>query len=134
MLTAKTSEIVDTFAVIQKIGDLPALKLSWRIGKIARRLQPIYEQFRTDELALYKTYGKEKVAGGGNWEVLPGNFTEFDGERKILLDKKVEVDIEPIPLGLFDFAPDPKYPDAKYQVPPLMFSVMGWIIEETVSN
>ena len=115
---------------IATLGTLP-FKLSWRIQKIARKINSAVEDYSKDEFAAIKEYGKEKEPiGCGEWEPLPENKTALGEALKDMQSKEVEIDFDPIHLTMLDFAPDPKFPEDKFRIPPFVLLNLDWMFTD----
>lgn len=125
----KLKQVVQSQNAIQVLsGEKLPLKLGWRIQKNVRRLTPKLEEYNLDNVGLFKIYGVEdEPKGCGKYKLLPENATAYEEEMKPVLEHEIELDIEPILLSLFDFAPDPKYPADKYRPQPGVLLDLDWM-------
>lgn len=122
----KITDLVDAYTAIGKLGEVP-YKLAWRLSRITKKIEPEVQRYQNDMNALLLQYGKKVNEG----YVIPPDNREI--YQKCVEDRNqetCEVEVMPIPLSLFDFAPDPKYPNEKYKVPPIFFHLADWIVQE----
>lgn len=126
----KVKQIVQSQNAIQVLnGEKLPLKLAWRFQRNIRKITTELEDFNKVNFELVKKYGKENEPNGsGTWELLKENVTAYDEEIRPILDDEVEIDVQPIPLSLFDFAPDPKLPNDKYRPQPGVLLDLDWML------
>jgi hypothetical protein len=129
-MKVKLSTIIESQLAMQVLcSEKLPLKLGWRIRKNIRKIQPEFDRYAAENLILYQKFGAEKEPKGcGKWELLPENNTAYSDENKDILKDEIEVNVQPIPLSLFDFAPDPKYPQDKYRIPPSILIDLDWML------
>lgn len=129
-MKVKMKQIVQSQNAIQVLnGEKLPLKLAWRIQKNVRRITAELEDYNKINLELFKKYGEEKEPkGSGQWKLLPEKTTLYDEEIKPILEDDVEIGVQPIPLSLFDFSPDPKFPNDKYRPQPGVLLDLDWML------
>jgi len=102
-------------------------KLSWMIQRAIRKVTSELQEYEKINLELCIKYGVEQEPkGSGIWRLLPENNIVYQNEIKPILDEEVEIDINPIPLSLFDFAPNLEHPEVKYMVFPKVLLDLDW--------
>lgn len=106
------------FAALMQSALAPIL--AYRLGRLARELQPIWQAYEAARVSLIRKYGVERE--GGVVEVPPGKMVEFLCELDPVLD-------EPVPVNVV--IPDVRLSDLDgVKLSPAQMMKLSWLINE----
>lgn len=89
---------------VEKVNTTMPFKLSWDLDDIKEEIKKPCARFEEQRLKILRELGKEKE--GGQFEILEENKDAFQKQMDEINNVEVEVDINPIPLSLFETAKD----------------------------
>lgn len=121
----KLSEIVNSLEPLQNLlkVSLP-IKVSYKLSKIAIKINPELDLFNEKKNELIKKYGKEIEPD--KWQVDPENVEKYQEDMKTLLDMEVSLDfgdgknLEKIPISDF----------GEVNIPAQDLLPLDWLISE----
>ena len=98
-------QIVDANQAIRDIlQEKVPVMLSFRLALINKALEPTMTSYGNSRDELLNQYGTPVEGAYGQFKIDPENTAAFNDSLQALLASEIEVDINPIPLQLFDGA------------------------------
>lgn len=103
-MTLTIGQIFSAAPALQKLvaASLPAL-MALKVARLIHRLNPELEPASATRLSVFRQFGIEK---DGQIQVPTERLPDFQAALEPLFSECVEIDCQPLPIALFEHAPD----------------------------
>jgi hypothetical protein len=114
----KMHEVVERYSVIERLsmldGKIPIV-ISYRIGKLQKKMQKFNQDFLETRQKLYLQYGKVVDEKTKVMNIPPENQDIYTEEMNVFGNEDIEIDVMPISLVEF-YACEKKFQGQPYQI------------------
>jgi hypothetical protein len=104
--------IIDLYSIyvaileVEKVNTAMPFKLSWDLDDIKEIMKKPCTRFEEQRLKVLREVGKERDGFPGQFEIEPDKKEEFTKQLEEINNVEVELEINTIPLALFETAKD----------------------------